>query len=59
MPWRECHVTDAWRANVSPAVILWTLPDRVLFSSAFAIAEAERNLDLLAARPDCTDSPGP
>ena len=40
----------AWRANVSPAVVLWTLPDTVLISSAFAIAEADRNLDLPAAR---------
>jgi uncharacterized protein len=30
---------------VSPALTLWTLDDIVLVSSAYAIAEAERNLD--------------
>ena len=34
----------AWRADVSPGLTLWTLEDTVLVSSAFAIAEAERNL---------------
>lgn len=35
----------AWRADVSPALTLWSLPDVTLVSSAYAIDEAERNLD--------------
>jgi predicted nucleic acid-binding protein len=35
----------AWRADVSPALTLWNLSDLTLLSSAYAIHEAERNLD--------------
>ena len=35
----------AWRADVSPALTLWSLSDVTLVSSAYAIDEAERNLD--------------
>ena len=35
----------AWRVNTSPALTLWSLADVALVSSAYAIAEAERNLD--------------
>jgi hypothetical protein len=40
----------AWRADVSPALTLWNLSGVTLVSSAYAIDEAERNLDSLDRR---------
>jgi hypothetical protein len=40
----------AWRADVSPARALWNLPGVTLVSLAYAIDEAERNLDAADTR---------
>jgi predicted nucleic acid-binding protein len=40
----------AWRAEVSPALILWSLANITLITSAYAIGEAGRNLDAPIAR---------
>jgi hypothetical protein len=40
----------AWRADVSPALTLWSLSDVTLVSSAYAIDEAEPNLDRVDSR---------
>jgi hypothetical protein len=37
--------STAWQPDVSPALTLWSLDDVTLVSSAYAIDEAERNLD--------------
>lgn len=40
----------SWRSDVSPALTLWSLRDVTLVSSAYAIHEAERNLDAADSR---------
>jgi len=40
----------AWRSDISPALTLWSLRDVTLVSSAYAIHEAERNLDAADSR---------